>query len=406
MKKIKILCAALLVLTGMQNANAQQPITFEKYLLEVANSNLEYLSQQHNVKIADAEITIQKMFPDPELAFEAVNEIFSLELSYTLELGKRKNRVNLAKTQAEIETLAIEWFFSELRAEAADAYLNAILQRELLEVKRNSYKYMAQLSEYDSLRYKAGEISENDARQTLLEAAMLLNEVYSQEGEYKSAIVLLNQYMGNSTGELFDPLGNWDNIDKHYELNKLVAYGTEYRIDLVVANKNIDMALQNIRAVKAERRPDIGVMVGYERNWNGLFPVRQNMLKAGIAIPLKFSNLNKGSIRQSEHILNQNETQAQHIALQIQTDISQAYFRYESLGWQVEEYRSGLLNEAHTSLEGMTFRYKRGEINILELLVAQRTYNEIREKYLESMKEYASSLISLQKCTGIWDIVL
>ena len=98
--------------------------------------------------------------------------------------------------------------------------------------------------------------------------------------------------------------------------------------------------------------------------------------------------------------------QAQHIALQIQTDISQAYFRYESLGWQVEEYRSGLLNEAHTSLEGMTFRYKRGEINILELLVAQRTYNEIREKYLESMKEYASSLISLQKCTGIWDIVL
>ena len=404
MKKIKILCTALLVLTGMQNAKAQQPITFEKYLLEVANNNLEYLSQQHNVKIADAEIAIQNMFPDPELAFEAVNETFSLELGYTLELGKRKNRVNLAKTQAEMETLALEWFFSELRAEAANAYLNAILQRELLEVKRNSYKYMAQLSEYDSLRYKAGEISENDARQTFLEAATLLNEVYNQEGEYKSAIIMLNQYMGNNSGELFNPLGGWDNIDNRYDLNELVAYGMEHRVDLLMANKSIDMALQNIRTVKAERRPDIGVIVGYERNWNGLFPVRQNMLKAGIAIPLKFSNLNKGSIRQSEHILKQNETQAQHTALQVQTDISQAYFRYESLGRQVEEYKSGLLNEAHTLLEGMTFRYKRGEINILELLVAQRTHNEVREQYLETMKEYAVSLVFLQKSAGMWDV--
>ena len=98
--------------------------------------------------------------------------------------------------------------------------------------------------------------------------------------------------------------------------------------------------------------------------------------------------------------------QAQHIALQIQTDISQAYFRYEALGRQVEKYKLGLLDEALSLLEGMTFRYKRGEENILELLVAWRTYNEVREKYLESMKEHASSLISLQKCTGMCDIVL
>ena len=88
----------------------------------------------------------------------------------------------------------------------------------------------------------------------------------------------------------------------------------------------------------------------------------------------------------------------------MQTDISQAYFRYESLGRQVEEYKSGLLNEAHTLLEGMTFRYKRGEINILELLEAQRTYNEIREQYLETMKEYAISLVFLQKSAGMWDV--
>ena len=38
----------------------------------------------------------------------------------------------------------------------------------------------------------------------------------------------------------------------------------------------------------------------------------------------------------------------------------------------------------------MVYKYKRGEINILDVLVAQRTYNEVQQEYLETMKGYAS----------------
>jgi len=404
MKKIKIAYTIFIALVAMQSTIAQQSITFVKYLQEVASNNLEYLAEQYNVRIADAETAIQRIFPDPELYLEAMDESFLVELGYTLELGKRTNRINLAKTNSEIEALNLEWFFNELRQESAEAYLDAILQRELLDVKRNSYEYMAKLAEYDSLRHKAGEISEHDARQTLLEAATLRNEVYRQEGEYKSAIIILNKYMGNSSGELFNPSGSWDNINKYYNLDKLITHGIKHRIDLLMANKGIDVAQQKIRMVKAERRPNISLMVGYERDWSGPFPVRRDMLKAGIAIPLKLSNLNKGAVRQSKHILNQNEMQAKNTALRVQTEISQAYFRYESLSKQVEQYNGELLNEARTLLDGTTFHYKRGETNILEVLVAQRTYNEVMEAYLESTKEYASALITLQKSAGLWDI--
>jgi len=404
MKSIKIVYTIAIALMATQCTIAQQSITFEKYMQEVASNNLEYLAEQYNVRIADAEISIRKMLPDPELSLEAMDESFLVELCYKLELGKQKNHINLAKTEAEIEVLTLEWFFNELRQEAAEAYLNAILQRELLKVKRNSYEYVAQLAEYDSLQHKAGKISEHDARQTLLETVTLRNEVYHQEGEYKSAITLLNKYMGNSSGELFDLSGSWDNINKNYNLDELIAHGIKHRIDLLMANKCIKMAYQNIKTVKAERRADIGLMVGYERDWSGPFPVRRDMLKVGIAIPLKLSNLNKGAIRQSKHVLDQHEIQAKNTALQVQTDISQAYFRYESLGKQVEQYNTGLMNEARALLDGMTFRYKRGETNIPEVLAAQRTYNEVIEAYLKSTKEYASALITLQKSSGIWDI--
>lgn len=51
---------------------------------------------------------------------------------------------------------------------------------------------MYQLSQSDSLRYVSGEITENDVRQSKLDALTLLNAVYSQEAVYHSALIQLN----------------------------------------------------------------------------------------------------------------------------------------------------------------------------------------------------------------------
>ena len=115
----------------------QRNISFEEYLNRVAKKNLSYLAEKLNVSIADAEVIARKIFPDPELEFEAGNETFSLGVSYSLEMGnKRGARIKLARTQAELEKLFLQQGFQDLRAEAADLFLEAILQRELLEIGR------------------------------------------------------------------------------------------------------------------------------------------------------------------------------------------------------------------------------------------------------------------------------
>ena len=190
-----------------------QSISFEEYLNRVGKKNLSYLAEKLNVSIADAEVIARKIFPDPELEFEAGNETFSLGVSYSLEMGnKRGARIKLARTQAELEKLFLQQGFQDLRAEAADLFLEAILQRELLEVQKSSYEYMYQLSQSDSLRYVSGEITENDVRQSKLETVTLLNTVYSQEAAYHSALVLLNKHMGMSADTLDITLGNWEEL--------------------------------------------------------------------------------------------------------------------------------------------------------------------------------------------------
>ena len=82
----------------------QRNISFEEYLNSVGKNNLNYLAEKLNVSIADAEAMAAKVFPDPELGFEAGNETFSLGLSYSLELGnKRGARIKLARSQAAFE---------------------------------------------------------------------------------------------------------------------------------------------------------------------------------------------------------------------------------------------------------------------------------------------------------------
>lgn len=404
-KAIILLVAFLVAGNAMRAQNTStDSIRLEQFLYKVGKNNLGLLIEKYNVKIADAGVIAAKVMPDPELTFEASEHVYNLELGYTLELGnKRGARVRLAKSEAELSGLALEHYFQELRAEAADAFLHAIYQRELLEVKRSSYEYMLRLSRSDSLRFLMGEITENDARQSKLESVTLLNEVYAQEAEYKSALVVLNQYMGMTADTLNVPVGNWNDLNRHLVLSELIAAASDNRIDLMAARKNDEVTANQLRLARAERRIDLGLTAGYERDWQGFLPTR-DMVTVGVAIPLKFSNFNKGAIKAAKYAAERSRYETDNVLLQIRTEVSQAFYQYEAVKKQMSQYKSGLLEESQKVLEGMVYKYKRGETSILDVLIAQRGYNEVQEQYIETRKNYASSLIQVEKVCGIWDI--
>lgn len=382
----------------------QQDISFTEYLNRVGKSNLGYLAERLNVSIADAETVAQKVLPDPELEFEAGSDNFSLGLSYSLELGnKRGNRIRLARSRAELEKLLLEQGFQDLRADAANLFFEAILQRELLGVQNRSYQYMLQLSQSDSLRYAAGEITENDARQSKLEAMTLLNAVYTQEATYQSALVMLNRYMGATADTLNMPLGDWEELSRDFALAELISAGLDNRIDLLAAQKSTEVSTREYKLTRAERRPDIGLSASYERDWHGFLPPARSAI-GGVSVPLKFSNTNKGAIKAAKLRITQSEVRERDMELQIQAEIHQAWYNYEAEKKKVFQYKAGVLEDSRKVLDGMVYKYKRGETNILDVLVAQRTYNEVQQGYLETMKGYVASLVELERACGIWDI--
>lgn len=416
----------IFIVAGLSTANAQVDTTFNQvkisfptYLNQVGSRNLGHVAEKFKVSIAFADALSARVFPDPELSIGAADHgqrrmkagyEFDTGLAYTLELGgKRRARINLANREAELAQLSLGDYFRHLRADATIAYLTAIKEHRLLKVKISSYEQMKALSVSDSIRLKLGAINKIDARQSRLEAGSQLNEVFQQESAWKEALIQLNEMTGSMQQDtLFNPEGDFDKFNRSFDIKKLILDARESRTDLLVALKTGEIAQSSFDLVKANRRPDLGFSVGLASSSvvaNVVAPTPSTTtVSLGLTIPLKFSNNNKGALKSASFALEQSKVIQTQTELQIETEVRQAYAKYIAGRKQLGQFESGMMEDAKQVLQGKIYAYKRGETSLLEVLTAQKTFNEVQESYLETLYNNAVALLELERSAGIWDI--
>jgi cobalt-zinc-cadmium efflux system outer membrane protein len=141
---------------------------------------------------------------------------------------------------------------------------------------------------------------------------------------------------------------------------------------------SVELSQNNLRLAKANRAIDLELNLGdgYSsevRNEIAPAPVFKG-ITAGIGIPLKFSNMNKGALRVDQPAAMQNRKQYEAVELQIASEVARTYNRYKTACRQAERFYAGMLNKAETILKKKIYSYGCGEASILEALNAQRTY--------------------------------
>lgn len=411
-----ILSVVLFSITGIK-AQEKELLQFEEYLSLVGNKNLGYASQKYNVSMAEAAIQTANMFPDPQLEMETTNNgvnqnmgyVYGASIGWTLELGgKRKARVNLARNQSELSKIQLQDFFRNLRADASLGYIDALKSKALLEVQQDSYKNMLQLAKSDSIRYRLGTISLVTSKQSKLEAASLLNEVYQAESAEQQALTGLSIFLGDSKITDREAAGDFNAFNRDFSIDDLVLQALNERADLLAARQNTEVTKSQISLEKANRVIDLGISAGAERHTEAVNEIAPsptvNAVKMGISIPLKFSNRRNAGLKIAEIAHSQAEVEYKQIEQMIKAEVIQAYQQYTATQKQVRQFHNGMLTEAKTILEGIIYSYKRGESSVLEVLNAQRTYNNVRKDYYQALADNAAALIELERKAGIWDI--
>jgi cobalt-zinc-cadmium efflux system outer membrane protein len=391
-------------------------ISLSNYLSNVTKGNLEFIANQFNVSIAEAELGAAKVFADPEVSVEYSNnedktiqmgQSLAAGISYPFSLGNKRGAViGVARTRMELEQFILEAWFQNLKADASLTYYAGLRDLQIYQLLEDTYKRLLQLARADSVRFMTGEITEIDAIRSSLEARAQHYELKRFESALTNSLLNLSLLQGKLPGDtLYIPSDEFPTMRKDLIIAELIERALNNRADLNVAIKSNELSEKQLRLIRARRAPEFNLEAGYSHNSivrNEIAPAPEhNSYTAGIVIPFKFSNFNKGEIRAAILAAEQSETIRQDVENIIITEVTQAYNVYTAMDKQIENYSHDLIENAEKILKGRTYLYQRGETSLIDVLEAHRTYNEMKIQYYQIMYDYASALIELKRSQAI-----
>ena len=385
-----------------------QNISYGEYMKRVFKDNIALTAKILDLDIADAGVTGSKIFNDPTFAVSYTNnedwskglgQGIEVELGKTFTFGVRRERINIAESERRQTIALLEEYMRNFRADATIAYLEhlraGMIHTEALEV----YKSISEVATNDSIRLIKGDIAESEWLESRMAQGVARNAVLEAEAGLCNTAITMGYYMNSlNSAENMRGTGTLEIDGLPAPIEEYISNALERRPDIIVALENADIAKAKARFNKAQRRPELDVNIGATYNISN---PHFTTLKAGIAMPLKFSNLNKGERILDATVAHQAEIEVSEARLQVEAEVMQAYHSFEFASRQAETFSSEMLNDMRKVVENKRKAYELGEIPFLDYLIVQRNENEMRHQYINTLFNKAVAWVELQRSTGI-----
>ena len=423
-------CLALALVPACLHAQAApRSMDLRTFVEGALKGNLDGLAQRFNVTSAQAQVSIDRLCPDPVLTTgisgtelygpnKSSNPTqYTVGVSWTLETGgKRAARVAVAGEGVRMARANLETFLSDLRLNAENAFLDALRARLVLESRSRTLEGFREVVRLDRIRYEAGDIGGVEYAQAKVEARRYEGEVLGAKADLASAEAVLAQLQGG--GEPVAPAGDLARPPVAHTIQEVLGRALLNRVDLVAARQGLRLAESQNRLAKANRWVDLGLSLGVNHTppvyatgsdtFGGPFPaplLMSNSLSATVSIPLPFSRRQRGELIQAEAARAQARLGLQALELKTRAEVEGALAQYEAAAAQLRTYQEGILQDADKVLEGIRFSYRRGAASLLEFIEAQRTSDEVHLAYLDALAAHAKALASLDRLSGSHDLL-
>ena len=404
MKKTRL----ILILATLFTAATAQNISYSEYMERVFRNNIALTAKKMDIEIADAAVTGSQVYNDPSIALTYTNnedwskglgQGIELELSRTFTFGVRRSRIDLAESERTQAVALLEEYMRNFRADATIAYLEHLRAKMLYDETVEIHNDLIEVALNDSMRYLRGDIAKSDWLESRMAQGIAKNSMLAAEAELRNSAIKLGYYMAEMNGaEHLSGTGTLEITEQAAALEHYTKAALEHRADLVVALGNADIAVAAQKFNKAQRRPELDVVLGATYN---IADPDFTTIKAGVAMPLKFSNFNKGARLQDELLVKQANIEIEEARLMVTADVMQAYNNFSYATRQSETFSSDMLIDMQQVVESKRKAYEMGEIAFLDYLIVQRNENEMRGEYIDALFGKAVAWVELQRSVGI-----
>jgi cobalt-zinc-cadmium efflux system outer membrane protein len=419
-----LLLIAVAVSTARADEPAPQAMDLDAYLALVGRANLNLAAQRTGVKVAEAQIAIAKLFPEPQLTGGVASfdvrrtgapTALELGVSQTIELGgKRPNRVRAAELALGGARADLDDFVRTLRSSAANAYVDALAARLVLDRKQKTLDNLTTLVAATEQRNRSGDIGETPVTQSRVEKERFRGDVLEAQADIRDADLALGLYAG--TSEPIAPQGDLTTIQpRDFDEAQLIATAKARRPDVLSARAAVDTSAAQIELARSNRAIDVTVALGWVHSFAATDPTTPygmiaptpafDSINATLSIPLPFARrAYHGELDAAIAGQSGNELKLKQVELQAESEVKQALARYRASVDRLKLYTGGILTDSEKVLQSTTYSYQRGDAKLFEVLEAQRTVDEVYLAYYQALADHVHALIAVEQAAGIWDL--
>ena len=394
-------------------------LTLDRAVLLVLERNVDVLVSRFGLDRAEANRLLATAYPNPEYQFSQeglsggfereTNNIQYHRIEQTIEgFGTRRHRriaadAGLDEARAEFQD-TVRLLVFELKKTFYEALL---AHANLTAAEANLAKFRDVVAITD-LRVQHGEIPEADLIRAQVEALRFEDEVASAGlalAAAKTRLALLVglegpvdalEIMGSLEQDVDEPSPGGTALDT----DRLTERAMAHRPDLAAVQARRNRADSEVKFNRALRYPNLtfGFQSEQSRGVQGNDDLSTFGLGLGVTLPIW--NQNQGGIALAQADLMQAEARVRQRDQVIRAEIQSALNQFRVSAERVEAVRTRLVPRAEESRKIAEALYEEGATNLLQLLDAQRAFNEARLRSHQILFEYQVSRSLIERAVG------
>ena len=412
--KLLVFCS----MAALVSAQAPQSITIEQAVQEALQNNPGLLAEKLGISVAETAVITARMRPNPVLSassdhldwlgtgFSEINGAGPTETAVRIDVPwerghKREYRVDTASYAQKIAEARVADSVRRLRLDVTLACIDVIDAKARLDLANDNLKSLQAVVQLNETRLNGGAIPPVELTRSRVAMLQFRGSVKTAELALTTARVRLQTLLGRAPGQM--PIDISDPLKIPIPaatpaLDQIQSRAITARPDIQAARLDQARSQTELRLQLANGKVDYTAGAEYRRQQgvNGT----GNSVGFFFSVPLPVFNRNQGEVARVSAEQVQLQKQIDALQSQISGEVLGAYREYETARQLIADIESDLLGLAQEARTTTTYVYQAGAGSLLDVLDAQRAFNDTMSSYYTAQADYRRAVSRLTSVVG------
>ena len=376
-------------------------------------NNLNLLASKFNVDEAKAAVIQAKLWDNPsfQASFNAYNperkkyfdigssgeKAFSIQQLILLG-GKKRNEVEIAKTNGQIAELEFTDLLRNLKLQLRQSYFEIYFDNLSFDAVSKQMNNLDSLISSYKKQVDKGNISPKDLVRL---QSLYLNFKQQKSDLYNSILQNKNdlELMVGTKNIVPQPNEEELNVYTKKELpsvESLQATALQQRSDYLITSKQLETSNLNLRLQKSLAVPDVNLGLGWDQQGSTFM----NAVTLSVGVPLPLFNRNQGNIKMASAQIKVANTNKQYQAEKIKAEVALCYKKWKDAYENYELLTPSAVQNFKLVEDGVLTNFKHGNMSLIEFTDFTESYNQTLMQYYKFSRTLFDSCEQLNFTTN------